>query len=152
MSIPRKKSVTAKDIARVCGISQATVSYVMNNKEGKLDGTVSAEIYAVVDTNVTTGCEVSISGTALTLMENTATPDYSDSNYIALTITAQTGAEGSPLVYNAETPATEEPIVLSQSIFPSADLSLIATSIFALIRSPARNEISEAPTMRGTYV
>ena len=35
MSIPRKKSVTAKDIARVCGISQATVSYVMNNKEGK---------------------------------------------------------------------------------------------------------------------
>lgn len=81
----------------------------LNNKEGKLDGTVSAEIYAVVDTNVTTGCEVSISGTALTLMENTATPDYSDSNYIALAITAQTGAEGSPLVYNAETPATEEP-------------------------------------------
>ena len=32
---PRKKNVTAKDIARACGLSQATVSYVMNNKEGK---------------------------------------------------------------------------------------------------------------------
>ena len=31
----RKKNVTAKDIARACGLSQATVSYVMNNKEGK---------------------------------------------------------------------------------------------------------------------
>ncbi|MGL6173714.1 MAG: LacI family DNA-binding transcriptional regulator [Cellulosilyticaceae bacterium] len=30
-----KKMVTAKDIAKVCGISQATVSYVINNKEGK---------------------------------------------------------------------------------------------------------------------
>lgn len=35
MSIPRKKNVTAKDIANACGISQATVSYVINNKEGK---------------------------------------------------------------------------------------------------------------------
>ena len=35
MSVPRKKSVTAKDIANACGISQATVSYVINNKEGK---------------------------------------------------------------------------------------------------------------------
>ena len=35
MSVPRKKSVTAKDIAKACGISQATVSYVINNKEGK---------------------------------------------------------------------------------------------------------------------
>lgn len=30
-----KKIITAKDIAKVCGISQATVSYVINNKEGK---------------------------------------------------------------------------------------------------------------------
>lgn len=30
-----KKIVTAKDIAKACGISQATVSYVINNKEGK---------------------------------------------------------------------------------------------------------------------
>lgn len=30
-----KKTVTAKDIAKICGISQATVSYVINNKEGK---------------------------------------------------------------------------------------------------------------------
>ena len=35
MSVPRKKSVTAKDMANACGISQATVSYVINNKEGK---------------------------------------------------------------------------------------------------------------------
>ncbi|MEG0013569.1 MAG: LacI family DNA-binding transcriptional regulator [Cellulosilyticaceae bacterium] len=30
-----KKIITAKDIAKTCGISQATVSYVINNKEGK---------------------------------------------------------------------------------------------------------------------
>jgi LacI family transcriptional regulator len=30
-----KKNITAKDIAKACGISQATVSYVMNDKEGK---------------------------------------------------------------------------------------------------------------------
>lgn len=31
----RKQAVTAKDIANACGISQATVSYVINNKAGK---------------------------------------------------------------------------------------------------------------------
>lgn len=30
-----KKIITSKDIAKACGISQATVSYVINNKEGK---------------------------------------------------------------------------------------------------------------------
>lgn len=80
----------------------------LNNTDGKLDGTVTADIWAVVDTNVPTGCEVSISGTALTLMENTTTPDYSETNYIALTITAE-GSEGEAKSYNAETPATGKP-------------------------------------------
>ena len=35
MSEKKKNTVTSKDIARECGVSQATVSYVINNKAGK---------------------------------------------------------------------------------------------------------------------
>ncbi len=34
----RKQAITAKDIAAACGVSQATVSYVLNNKPGKKIG------------------------------------------------------------------------------------------------------------------
>ena len=130
------KNDTAKVTATVGAVNKAwfageagtkeapstTVEKSLNNDEGKLDGTVTAEIWAVVDTNVPTGCEVSISGTALTLMENTTTPDYSETNYIALTIKA----EGNDESYNAETPATGEP---STNIDTPIKITITPTSI-----------------------
>ncbi|MDL2233955.1 LacI family transcriptional regulator [Ruminococcaceae bacterium OttesenSCG-928-L11] len=40
-----KHGITSKDVARVCGVSQATVSYVINNKSGKR---ISAETKELV--------------------------------------------------------------------------------------------------------
>lgn len=38
-----KSLVTAKDVAKKCNVSQATVSYVINNKEGKTSAQLSVQ-------------------------------------------------------------------------------------------------------------
>lgn len=79
-----------------------------NDESAELDYTKTVTIYATAKTNVTSGCNIKITGSALTL--DSVTSNHPDNSYIDLLIsTIETGESATPQTYVASSPASGEP-------------------------------------------
>ena len=86
----------------------AGVEVSLNDEFDKLDYTKTVTIYATAKTNVTSGCHIKITGSALTL--NSVTSNHPDKSYIDLLIsTIETEDNVTPQTYVASSPASGEP-------------------------------------------
>lgn len=88
---------------------EVVVEVSLNNEESdELDYTKTVTIYATAKTNVTSGCNIKITGSALTL--DSVTSNHPDNSYIDLLIsTIETGESAIPQTYVAYSPASGEP-------------------------------------------
>lgn len=85
------------------------VTVSLNNDSGVLDGNKEVTIYVAAKTNVISGCDIKISGSALTLDTENPSGQVKDNSYIDLLIsTIETGEDPSQ-TYVASSPATGKP-------------------------------------------
>ena len=89
----------------------ADVTVSLNNDDsGVLDGNKTVTIYVAAKTNVISGCDIKITGSALTL--NSVTSNHPDKSYIDLLIsTVETGEGADAQTYVASSPASGEPTI-----------------------------------------
>ena len=88
----------------------ADVTVSLNNDDsGVLDGNKTVTIYVAAKTNVISGCDIKISGSALTLDSEVEASDLPDNSYIDLLISTIETGEDEPQTYVASSPASAEP-------------------------------------------
>ena len=86
----------------------ADVTVSLNNDSGVLDGNKTVTIYVAAKTNVISGCDIKISGSALTL--DTEESPVQDNSYIDLLIsTIEPEDNGTSQTYVASSPASGKP-------------------------------------------